>query len=193
MASGCTTSQGGTPTPSSNTGSAAASTSATTSGNDSEAPRVSVPLDASKFLSQPCAILAPAQLKDLNLQAQGKPDTDSQIAKTSGPSCSWRNSDASANSVSFTTGNKNGLSDTYRAHRQGQFGGYFEPTDVTGYPAVFRDIKDFRNNGTCNLTVGISDTLTFLVTEQGPLKGAASCDRAKQVASLVIETLKRGG
>ncbi|CAM3552770.1 hypothetical protein KIPE111705_13850 [Kibdelosporangium persicum] len=42
------------------------------------------------------------------------------------------------------------------------------------------------------MTVGISDTLTFTVLEQGRL-GVKSCERAKQVASMVIQTIKAGG
>ncbi|MBP2331015.1 hypothetical protein JOF56_011400 [Kibdelosporangium banguiense] len=92
--------------------------------------------------------------------------------------------------VGFLVGNKNGLSDIYRG--RDRFKGYFEPTQVDGYPAVFSDSGDYRSQGTCGIAVGISDTMTIRVSEQGRL-GVKSCDRAKQVASMVIQTIKAGG
>jgi hypothetical protein len=92
--------------------------------------------------------------------------------------------------VGFLTANKNGLSDTYRG--KARFKGYFEPTEVDGYPAVFNDLGDYRNDGTCNITVGISDTSEFRVGVQYTKLGAKSCDRAKEAAAAVIKTVKKG-
>jgi hypothetical protein len=61
---------------------------------------------------------------------------------------------------------------------------------VDGYPAVFNDLSDYRPRGDCNITVGISDTLTFRAREGAGPKGQAVCDRTKQVAAAVIATLK---
>jgi hypothetical protein len=83
------------------------------------------------------------------------------------------------------------LSDTYRG--RDRFKGYFEPTDVDGYPAVFNDPSDFRGSGSCNITVGISNTLAFQLSADDGKLGTKSCDRAKQVASMVIQTIKSGG
>jgi hypothetical protein len=161
--------------------------------NDYGAPKVSVPLDATKYLTQPCAALTPAQLQAFNLPVQGEPDLDSAVAKTVGPSCLWRNSDiASRAGVSFITGNRNGLADTYRGHKQGQFEGYWIETAVDGYPAVFTDGTDGRSSGRCGITVGISDTLAFGVSNQDRTK-EKSCDRAKHVAEAVVKTLKVQG
>jgi hypothetical protein len=92
--------------------------------------------------------------------------------------------------VGFVTGNKNGLSDTYRGGAEA-FPGYFEPTEVSGYPAVFNDLTDQRPNGACNITVGISETLAFRSSfTAGPDDGAKSCDLVKRVAAAVITTLK---
>ena len=152
-----------------------------------------MPLDVTRFLSQPCAVLTPAQLQSLALPSPGTPDTDSAIAKAAGPACAWQNSNGSTNGVSFTTGNQHGLADLYRGHEEGKFAGYFEPTTVESYPAVFKDVADYRGQGTCALSVGVTDSLTFLTSELGSLKGSASCDRAKQVATAVVQTLKGGG
>jgi hypothetical protein len=155
------------------------------------APRVSQPLDAAQFLKQPCAVLTEAQLARFGVSRPGEPDTDSEIAKTSGPGCLWHASPTvdSTLGMSFLTGNKRGLSDTYRGRSRFKF---FEETTVEGYPAVFNDLSDGRPDGQCNITVGISDTLAFRAREEGGLVGQAVCDRAKQVAAAVIATLKAG-
>jgi hypothetical protein len=156
---------------------------------------VSNPLDATKYVSQPCGVLSSATLKSLNITKPGKPDTDSQVAKTAGPYCGWFSDDQpipKSYDVGLLTGNKNGLSDTYRGGKRA-FPGYFEPTDVSGYPAVFNDGADGRPTGRCNITVGISDTLAFrAATTFTSKEGAASCDAAKQLASAVIQKLKEG-
>jgi hypothetical protein len=187
VVSGCSTSEGGKPIA---TSGATASSGVTTSTDNHGAPRVAVPLDGTSFLSTPCAVLTDTQLETLNLPKPGRPDTDSALARSAGPSCLWQNSDTpSTIGFGFLSGNKNGLSDTYRGRER--FEGYFEPTEVDGYPAVFDDTSDFRADGSCNITVGISDTLAFRAAEDGPL-GVKSCDRAKQVASMVIQTIRSG-
>jgi hypothetical protein len=92
--------------------------------------------------------------------------------------------------VGFLTANKNGLSDTYRGGKKA-FPGYFEPTEVSGYPAVFNGLADDRSGGSCNITVGISNSLAFRVGLQGSEDiGTKGCDLVKQVAATVIQTLK---
>jgi hypothetical protein len=196
---GCSNSEAGTPvatnTPGGTTGTARSpgETSATRPSNRYGAPRVAQPLDVTKFLAQPCAALTAQQLQNLNLPAQGKADTDSPIAKNSGPSCDWINSDtATSLGLSFTTGNKNGLADLYRANDEGKWTGYWAETTVSGYPGVFHGVTDARAQGSCNLAVGVSETLTFLVDIGGRMK-EQSCDFAKQVAAAVAETVKAGG
>jgi len=164
----------------------------TSSGNANGAPKVNTPLDASKYLPQPCTVLSAAALGSFNISKPGTPDVDSELAKTAGPSCTWT-SDAQpmpfTYNVGFLTGNKNGLSDTYRG--RDRFKGYFEPTEIDGYPAVFNDLNDFRPNGSCNLTIGISDKLAFRVAVKFSRdEGTKSCDESKKLASAVIQTLK---
>lgn len=156
------------------------------------APKIIEPLNVSRFLGQPCTALSPPQLQNLNLPAQGEPDLTSAVAKNVGPRCTWTNS-STGNTVGigFITGNPNGLDDLYRGHEQGQFDGYWIETTVEGYPAVFNDATDSRRSGTCNVAVGASDTLVFRVGEHGQLK-EKSCDRAKLIASAVVQTLKGG-
>jgi hypothetical protein len=192
VATGCMSQQNGSPTAEpDSTGTGASASTAPTNGGTYGAPRVSNPLDATKFLSQPCAVLTKVQLESFGVSQPGEPDTDSDIAKVSGPGCLWhaRPEVSSTIGMSFLTGNKNGLSDTYRGRDRFEF---FEETAVSGYPAVFNDLSDGRPHGDCNITVGISDTLAFRAREDGDLVGQAVCDRAKQVAAAVIATLKAG-
>jgi hypothetical protein len=184
VTSGCTDPQAGTATP--------GTTSTSSSPNDYGAPRVTKPLNGAPFFTKPCAVLTAAQLQAQNLPAIGKPDTDSPVARSSGPSCDWSNVSAQDGiGFGFLSGNTNGLSDTYRG--RDRFEGYFVPTDVDGYPAVFNDPGDFRASGSCNITVGISDTLTFISSVDQAYAGMKSCDRAKRNASLIIKNIAAGG
>ncbi len=198
LVAGCSDKTNGTATPATPTGGGEETTSTTTqrstpSSSSSDAPMVNNPLDASKYLTQPCAILSPATLQSYKISKPGKADVDSETAKLAGPACIWTSDDqpiSKSYNVGFLTGNKKGLSDTYRGGKKA-FPGYFEPTEVDGYPAVFNDLIDARKNGSCNVTVGISDTLAFRAAVTFPTQvGAASCDSAKQLASAVIQTLK---
>lgn len=131
-------------------------------------------------------------MKTFGISKPGTPTTTGATAEHAGPFCTWT-ADPEVDStvgVGFLTGNKHGLSDTYRGHQQGSFSGYFEETTVEGFPAVFNGAPDYRAQGDCNITVGVSDVLTFRASEQGGRKGQGSCDRARQVAAATIATLK---
>jgi uncharacterized protein DUF3558 len=156
-------------------------------------PRVSAPLDVSTFLVRPCSVLSTDQLAGLQLPPTGTPDTSSDIATIAGPGCIWQNGEQMlATKITFMTANKNGLSDSYRGHEQGDFP-IWEPTTVAGYPAVFNDAVDLRTTGSCSITVGVSDTMTILVGEEDSSDlGPKACDRAKQVATMALHTLKAG-
>jgi hypothetical protein len=198
LVSGCSDKTNGTATPATTGGGGETTTTTTrgstptSGGGGSSAPKVNTPLDASKFLPQPCTALSATALQSFKITKPGTPDVDSELAKTAGPSCSWRNDSQPISwgyNVGFLTGNKNGLSDTYRG--RARFKGYFEPTEVDGYPAVFNDLNDSRDKGTCNMTIGISDTLAFRVSVTlDPDGGTKSCDESKKLASAVIQTLK---
>lgn len=161
-------------------------------GHSAHAPTVSQPLDATRFLGNPCAALDKSQLSSFGITGAGRPDTTSGVAEASGPGCTWSNEqDYSAIAVGFITGNKHGLDDLYQAkvmQPPGYFG-YFEPTTVDGYPAVFNDGTDGRSTGRCALAVGVNETMTLFTQQQGG-DGPKSCSVAKQVAAAVITTLK---
>jgi hypothetical protein len=195
---GCTDAKGGTATPATTThGGGTTSTGPGPSGPASGpngAPAIDNPLDATRYLSQPCAVLSAAQLKLFTITKPGTAHVDDPAARAGGPYCGWRTDDPVPRGfeVGFAVGNKHGLADTIRGGRDA-FPGYFESTEVDGYPAVFNDLVDGRPVGICNITVGISDTLAFRAAEQaGRDVGVKSCDNAKQVAAEVIRTLKEG-
>ena len=152
------------------------------------APPVTSPLNASAYLTQPCSILTGEQLTSLGFPPQGKPDTHSGPADIAGPACTWQNEQRTTQAA-FITANKNGLSDIYRGHQQGDFQ-FWQPTTIAGYPAVFNDPTDLRSVGACGLNVGISDTLTILVAVEG--SDTDPCAPARQAAAMVIDTLKAG-
>lgn len=190
---GCTAKEGGTAAPTSTeVGSAGTDTrtpgpTGTVSG-DGVAPKVANPLDASKYLAEPCAAMSSTRLKSFSISKPGRPKSDNPA----GPGCDWFTDDAPPRTfdVGFVTSNESGLSDIYRGGRQA-FPGYFEPTEVDGYPAVFADAVNSRADGSCQVFVGISDKLAFAVSEQGDSGvGMRSCDDVKQFAGAVVKTLK---
>lgn len=156
------------------------------------APRVDDPLNANPFLPRPCDVLSQAQLESLGVTRPGVPSTTGAIAETVGPSCLWfvDTEITSSIGIGFNPGNKNGLSDNYRAREELD---YFEPTTVEGYPAVFTEGFDRRETGGCGIVVGITDTLTFSATETGDLTAPEACDRAKQVAAAAVTTIRGNG
>lgn len=181
--SGCTTEQSGHPV------AAPSGQPSATADSTYGAPRVAEPLDASRYFPRPCDVLTTTQLKALGITRKGTPYTTDAIAEQAGPYCIWHSAPELGNTIGigFLTGNKAGLSDTYRGKDRFKF---FEETTVGRYPAVFAEVEDSRASGICTVVVGISDTLTFRVTEQGGLKSHASCERARHIAAEVIATLK---
>jgi hypothetical protein len=168
-------------------------TTTTSSADPSDGvPGVADPLDATGFFAEPCTVLSQVQLATFDVSRPGVPATTGAVAEYAGPFCSWHAATelASTIGVGFITGNKNGLSDIYRG--RDRFG-YFIPTSVDGYPAVFADLSDGREAGRCSVAVGVSETQMIRASEQGRLDAQGSCDRAKQVAAAALATLKAGG
>lgn len=184
---GCTTSTAGTAAPGPEGTESPASTK--TEPDTHGAPRVEHPLDASRFLTDPCAVLTPAQLATFSVTRPGDGDTESEIAKAAGPSCAWHADPAASStiSVALMSGNKHGLADLYGMRDESE---YFEETTVEGYPAVFNDPTDSRDEGICNIHVGVSDALAFFASENGTLDADGACSRAEQVAAAVIVTMR---
>ena len=157
------------------------------------APPVLKPLDASGFLENPCKLLTEQQKAEFTIRRPGLLKKKGLIAETAGPGCQWFREDRPERSsfgMGFLTGNKHGLSDTYRGRDRFE---YFVETTVDGYPAVFNELSvQSPPEGDCTITVGVSDTLTFRASELGGPKGGVVCDRTKEFASARLATLKAG-
>lgn len=188
---GCTTTAIGNPAPGDEPRDSATSEPATTSPTASEtnrygAPDVPAPLEYSRFLTDPCAMLSDDQLSGFSVTKPGLPRTNGPIAKNVGPGCSWI-TDADGFGVSIIIGNPNGLADLYRVREKDA---YFEEVTVNGYPGVFHERIDLRDRGNCSLAVGITNSVTILSHEQGRMDAQRACTKAKDVAAAVLDTLK---
>jgi hypothetical protein len=147
------------------------------------APRVANPLDATKFVANPCTALTSAQLAGLGIQ---NPTTSSD---TNG--CTWLGQTGGGpSSIGWVPTNTNGLADLYV--KKDQFD-YWIPTTIAGYPAVFGDeLGDLRSDGNCVLNVGVNDHQAFFIGWDDPNRKTQGCDLAAQMAADVIATIKGG-
>lgn len=179
---GCTSGQGGTPTPSVTTSSEASSAASST--DPAAAPAVAHPLDASKLIAQPCTALTTADLTALQI-VNATPGGTHQNA--GGVQCSWTGDSGGSVSIGWETADTNGLSDLYA---KSSTIAYWQPTSVSGYPAAYGDvISDGRNQGDCVINVAVSSKLFFDAQFENPLNAGQSCALAKQAALAVIKNL----
>jgi hypothetical protein len=188
LASGCTTADGGTPTPTTSSANTTGSPSSTNSDDRNGAPPVENPLNPDKYVANPCAALAAAQAPGFGVSPPGTPTTTGATAETVGPWCSWEGDDRFVG-VYFPVANKNGLADVYGARDRDE---YFEPTTISGYPAVFRDQVDSRPRGLCSISVGVTDQLYFRAESQENIDDTLACTTARKLATAVIATMKEG-
>lgn len=192
LATACTTTTGGTASPSTAGPSATDEPSA-----DPDVPKVSAPLDASKYLTDTCAIVPQDVLTSLRYTDPGVYQAKGDTAFTeAGPSCAWKlRGEGIGLSVTIATGNRDrgagGLAGLYAGYRNHTLIRFLERApDVEGYPAVYYGPLDERPAGSCGLGVGIADDLTFDVYAQGYQGADDSCGAAEQVAASIIKTLK---
>ncbi|WP_084143285.1 DUF3558 domain-containing protein [Amycolatopsis taiwanensis] len=191
--SACTQNGGGTPTPSSSapaTGNTASSATPSATGGANTVPAITNPLDVSKFMADPCLSITSAQAANLTISSQGK-----RVNIESGESCTWKygsNSEWEIGVTYIVPEANNGLQNLYNLQATVGYGdGYFEPATVDNYPAVYQDISDDRQNGRCQLSVGVNNQVFFTVSNDGP-KNTDLCKGAGKAANAVVETIKRG-
>lgn len=150
---------GGTPIAGDGSGSAApTSDSGASSG---AAPPVSDPLEATALVSTPCDALSSSDRSRLGFDEGEDREISTEVDALA---CSWHYAETSGNRVdlSVTSGTQRGLSTIYE--KQSQYG-YFEPTEISGYPAVYASTLDNRDDGECGLWVGVSDqTMLFIMS-----------------------------
>lgn len=186
LVAGCSGTKSGTASsePSFTTGAGSPSAS---SGSSGSAPKVSNPLKTSSIESDACSALSAAKRTELGL-GEGERGTTSV-----GQGCTLFAADDKLNQIDISPvlANKNGLSDVYDTKANNE---YFDPTEVSGYPAVYAASLDARTKGKCGLFVGVTDQLAVNILVQydnGP--GASDpCPVALKVGEAMIETLKEG-
>jgi hypothetical protein len=189
---GCTETAAGNPGPTSGGGEPSGSGPPSAEEPDRNgAPSVSDPLDADRFIADPCAALTQEQVAGFGFTGPGTPQTEGAIAEQTGPGCIWQGTaeEVGTIGVTYLTGNENGLADIYGTQDRYE---YFIETTVSGYPAVVSDTVDARGSGACGISVGVSNSLVVRVLEQGDLDPVGACERVEQVAAAVVETMQGG-
>jgi hypothetical protein len=125
----------------------------------------------------------------------GVPNTTSRTAQTGGPSCDWLMPDSSKTAhvgIQRASSGQNNGGVAKIVSLNGSLYGFVELTSVAGYPAAYADSSDRRSRGTCYMYVGITDDLTFSVSDDRYQGQQDSCGTVQQLAAQVIGTLKGG-
>lgn len=175
---------------STSTGSPSATTTDSLTPNLYGAPHVATALDTAKFQSNPCSSITSAQLATLDI------GTSTRVATGGvGPTCNWAaNGDGtkSTATIGYLTSGA-GLSSIYST--KSSYAVFTVLPDIDGYPAVSALTVDERSSGTCDISVGVSDSLAVdisLSVASGQYK-SDPCTPNQQLAADVISNIKNGG
>jgi len=162
----------------------------TNSANNFGAPKVTTPLDTTKYQANPCATLTPAQLQALGIGQPGKVTPD-----PTGALCDWSPQlDISYTfgfNTSFEPGDAKGLANAY------QLGGPSSMQrlpDVHGQPAVTQPSQN--TDGSCTIYLGATDVISYaaaVVIAAGLPHFADPCTVAARIADDATATMKSGG
>ncbi len=182
LIAGCSGTKGGTAS------TAPTSAPAESSGSSpGAAPRVSNPLNTASIDGDACSALSASARSELGL-GEGEKRTTSM-----GPGCSLFADAERLNQIEISPvlAATDGLDSVYAKKAEDA---YFEPTEVSGYPAVYAEAIDGRPNGKCGLFIGVTDQRAVYILVQydnGP--GASDpCPVALKVGEAMIQTLKEG-
>ena len=169
-----------------------------------EYPKVQTPLDPSPYLDNPCQLVPMSVLNSIAEFREGKPDTDSAAAKKlTGPRCTWLPKDLDGATVGITIGTVRrdtadegfkGIEVEYRSKESGDID-HLQPLAIPGHPgnpAVISGQASRINNGSCPVTVGLADDLTFTVRVIDREDPQGACEGAQKVAAAVLDTLSGG-
>jgi hypothetical protein len=194
LLAGCSPTTGGTAQPVSTPSSQAPSGS----GPGADVPKVTVPLDATRFAGDPCGLVPKELLAQLRYSDPGKLRPGGATPEgQSGPGCAWKIAGEGISVlVILGTGNRDagagGLAGIQAAHeRPNTLIKFLEPApDIEGYPAVYFDARDRRSIGNCSMALGIADDLAVSIFAEGYEGQQDSCDVAQRVAAGTVQTLK---
>lgn len=185
---GCATGTAGRPTAAPPTGASASqpATNADTYG----APKVTSPLDTTKYQPNPCVALTSAQLRAIGIGVAGTVQQDTQ-----GNVCHWAvapdTNYAFAFDLAFPPGEPSGLANAYQAAGPGDLR---RLPDVHGQPAVTEPSQN--TGGNCTIYLGATDHVEYAVSVlvgQGRPQYRNPCSVAGQIADAVTATMKSGG
>ncbi|SNR48676.1 Protein of unknown function [Haloechinothrix alba] len=160
----------------------------------SGAPAVQDPIeDTSAFENDVCSVLTEAQVDRLDVEIQQSEEDGQDF----GPACRWR---TETRDESFTTAlltvDGEGLSTSY-ADEQADRVELFEELDlIAGHPVVAVDLNDDREDGYCNVEVGLRDDLSFYLALSADVDSSPyhddSCGAAYEIAGMAVETIEGG-
>jgi len=155
------------------------------------APKVTDPLDTTRFQKDPCQALTADQAQSLGTPPTGKPRN-----MPFGNACEWKNPDTRAHAVvHFLDRYPYGLSTEYQAREDGKLALFQVLPPIEGYPAVVSDVVDPRPTGACTVVVGVSDEIAFEVPLQLSPENIGKkdpCEIAAMVAGMALQTMKKG-
>ena len=119
--------------------------------------------------------------------------TSSKADGTIAPICTWVDGDHNRVTFGFVPGN-GGLSTVYK--NQDNQSGYFNVAhDVAGFPAAFFGPADNRNNGGCQVAVGVTNdeviTVSATFRNSSP-RYSDPCPVVVKAAEAAMATLKGG-
>lgn len=187
---GCSTSTAGAARPAGNAPPTAGSDSGPGPANSYGAPKVTTPLDTTKYQPNPCATLTPAQLQALGITQPGKVTPD-----PAGALCDWSPRQGVNYTFAFNTkfapGDAKGLANAYQV---GGPSSMRRLPDVHGQPAVTQPGQN--TDGSCTIYLGATDVISYaaaVVIGVGLPHFADPCTVAQQIADDVTTTMKSGG
>jgi len=176
---GCSSDKPNAPSPISST---------STGGEATPVPSVTVsdPLDVSSYITAPCSVLTQDQAANFGATGPGSANS------ANFPSCDWQTEKSTNFAVGFNNKQAQGLNGIYRLHQTtGQYE-YFQPTTVSGYPAVANNLtSQGLPNGDCDMMVAVNDKIildaSILTSHTGD-----PCGSAQRLATTVLQNIKAG-
>lgn len=191
LLAGCSSTTSGTGLPTNGAGPGSSSDTGNLPTNG--APKVTHPLDTTKFQSNVCTVLSSNQMSALHITKPGRPGSND-----AGPKCDWTvgldsesaPGDLQTIGITATTNNPIGLSSLYQ---QKSSLAVFQPVpDIEGYPTVRYGQGDDTDIGACGLGVGVTDKLVYSITTVIKPGAGDPCGEVTKVATAVVKTLKGG-
>ncbi|MDQ3577966.1 MAG: DUF3558 domain-containing protein [Actinomycetota bacterium] len=199
LLTGCTANTAGQPTPTAGSSglptetgeSPRPTTSAATSLPSYGAPVVKDPLDTGRFQKDPCLAVTATQAEELGITPQGE-QRDAPL----GLACRWGTVDMRGGiDLQWVDKPGIGISGDYKANQNKKYKYFAVLPDIEGFPAIAGDVLDRRPDGSCSVSVGVSDQVAFFLalTQSRDKVGTADpCDVAVRVAGMVLRTMKAG-